>query len=197
MTDSPKHHIILASRSPYRRALLDKIGLRADPVPADINEAPRPGERPADLALRLAREKAEHIAAKHFSSLVIGSDQVAELNGNPLGKPGSRLRAIEQLQACSGKAVVFHTGLCVINSATGHTQQCCEKTTVHFRELSSEQIARYIDAEPALDCAGSFKAEGLGITLFRSIEGTDPNALIGLPLIRLVEFLGKEGLPLP
>ncbi|NKI17315.1 septum formation inhibitor Maf [Spongiibacter sp. KMU-166] len=197
MTQTPTPSIILASGSSYRRALLEKIGLAPEIQPANIDETPAANEPPATLALRLAREKAAHVAQSRPAGLIIGSDQVADLNGSPLGKPGTAANAIEQLHSCSGQTVIFHTGLCVINAQTGRIQQSCEQVAVHFRTLSSEQIKRYVAAEPALDCAGSFKAEGLGITLFHRIEGTDPNTLIGLPIIRLVEFLANEGVALP
>ncbi len=193
MTQTPTPAIILASGSSYRRALLEKIGLTPEIQPANIDETPAANEPPATLALRLAREKSAHVAQSRPAGLIIGSDQVADLNGSPLGKPGTATKAIEQLHSCSGQTVIFH----VINAQTGRIQQSCEQVAVHFRTLSGEQIKRYVAAEPALDCAGSFKAEGLGITLFHRIEGADPNTLIGLPIIRLVEFLANEGVALP
>lgn len=192
-----KPTIILASSSPYRRELLSRIGIAAQCHAPDIDETPFDNEAPAALAARLAIAKAQHIAQHHSNALIIGSDQVAELDGQPLGKPGSRARAIAQLQACSGKTLVFHSGLCLINSNNQRQQHCVERFAASFRTLSQQQIQRYVDREPALDCAGSFKMEGLGISLFRSLNGRDPNSLIGLPLIRLIDFLEAENYPIP
>lgn len=189
--------LILASSSRYRARLLCNIGLSPTCQSPDIDESPLANEGPAELAGRLAQAKAEHIAKQHRDALVIGSDQVADLHGHILGKPGSRERAIEQLSRCAGKTLVFHTGLCLINTRTARTHRCVERFAVSFRPLSQQQIIRYVDAEPALDCAGSFKMEGLGISLFRSLHGSDPNTLIGLPLIRLIDYLNIEGYPLP
>ncbi len=189
--------IILASGSPYRRELLARAGIIAESIAPNIDESPLPGESPAGLAQRLAITKARHIAQSHDHALIIGSDQVAELDGRALGKPGTPARAAEQLQACSGKTLIFHTGLCLINSGSGRQQHCVERFAATFRSLDAEQIQRYISREPALDCAGSFKIEGLGISLFRNLHGRDPNSLIGLPLIRLIDFLAAENYPIP
>ncbi|KAA6186250.1 septum formation inhibitor Maf [Thiohalocapsa marina] len=185
--------LILASSSPFRRELLQRLGLAFDAVAADVDESPLPNEPPADLVVRLAQSKARAVAASHPDALVIGSDQVACINGRVLGKPGDRANAIAQLQQASGQTAVFHTGLCLLNAATGRMQALCEPFKAHFRQLTPQQIAAYVDREQPLNCAGSFKSEGLGIALFRRLEGDDPNALIGLPLIRLIDMLAGEG----
>ncbi|MAK43926.1 MULTISPECIES: Maf family protein [Spongiibacter] len=189
--------IVLASSSRYRQQLISQLGIQAECHAPNIDETPLNTEKPAETALRLARQKAAHVATQHKDALVIGSDQVADLDGIALGKPGDRDQTIEQLQACSGKTLHFHTGLCLINSQSGRQQNCVETFTVHFRPLTTDQITRYVDKEPAFDCAGGFKMEGLGISLFERLSGDDPNTLIGLPLIRLVDFLTKEGYALP
>ena len=189
--------IVLASSSRYRQQLVSQLGILAECHAPNIDETPLNTEKPAETALRLARQKAVHVATQHKDALVIGSDQVADLDGIALGKPGDRNRTIEQLQACSGKTLHFHTGLCMINSQSGRQQNCLETFTVYFRSLTTDQIIRYVDNEPAFDCAGGFKMEGLGISLFERLSGDDPNTLIGLPLIRLVDFLTKEGYALP
>lgn len=189
--------IVLASSSRYRQQLISQLGIPAECHAPNIDETPLNTEKPAETALRLAQQKAAHVATQHKDALVIGSDQVADLDGIALGKPGDRGRTIEQLQACSGKTLHFHTGLCLINSQSGRQQDCVDTFTVRFRPLTTEQITRYVDKEPAFDCAGGFKMEGLGISLFERLSGDDPNTLIGLPLIRLVDFLTKEDYPLP
>ncbi|WHI49405.1 Maf family protein [Microbulbifer sp. MLAF003] len=186
--------LILASSSPYRRALLGQLHLSFEHIAPQINEEAKPGESANALALRLAEEKAHALAPKNPQSLIIGSDQVAECNGRILSKPGNRERAITQLRACSGNKVTFFTGLSVLNSTTKRQLSSVEIYTVYFRQLGMEQIERYIDLEEPYDCAGSFKVEGLGITLFEKLEGSDINTLVGLPLIRLVDFLGEFGI---
>ncbi|WP_300523367.1 nucleoside triphosphate pyrophosphatase [Alcanivorax sp.] len=195
MTDTPA--LLLASSSPFRRQLLDKLGLKFIHQSPDIDESRLAGEAPLELVMRLAREKAEALAGDHPDTLIIGSDQVAVIGDQVLGKPGSREKAIEQLSAASGQRVTFLTGLCLLNTATGRTQVACDPFHVQFRTLRPEQIERYVDAEQPLNCAGSFKSEGLGIVLFKALEGRDPNALVGLPLILLTEFLAAEGMSLP
>lgn len=192
VTSSSTHSLILASGSNYRRALLEKIGLRPACQPPNIDESPRSNEAAATLSRRLSISKALAVAKQHPSALIIASDQCAELDGQILGKPGTRARAQEQLARCSGREVVFHTGLCLLNSQTGRQQIAVEVVNVAFRTLTNAEIERYIDQEPALDCAGSFKVEGRGIALFRYVRSDDPNTLIGLPLIRLIEFLKAE-----
>jgi septum formation protein len=186
--------IVLASTSPFRRDLLARLGL---PFVADspaVDESRRPDEPPQVLVLRLAEAKARAVAECHPGSLVIGSDQVACIGDEVLGKPGDRARAIAQLERASGRAVLFQTGLCLLNTASGRAQTLVEPFRVHFRRLTRARIEGYVDRERPFDCAGSFKSEGLGIALFQRLEGEDPTALIGLPLIRLVALLELEGL---
>lgn len=189
--------LVLASTSPFRQSLLAHLGLPFDTSSPDVNESALEGEAPEQLVQRLARLKAAAVAAAHPDSLIIGSDQVACIEGRIMGKPGDRETAIAQLSLASGKAVTLYTGLCLLNTRSRHEQVVCEPYTVHFRTLSQGQIERYVDKEQPFGCAGSFKSEGLGITLFSRLEGDDPNALIGLPLIRLVELLNNEGVILP
>jgi len=188
--------IILASASKYRRQLLQNIAIDARCIAADIDETPLSNESPKKIALRLAIAKAEAVAS-HENGVIIGSDQVASLDGQPLGKPGSIEKARLQLQRCSGQKVTFYTGLSVINSRTQHRHQCVESYSVFFRSLSETEIDRYLEIDQPFDCAGSFKAEGVGISLFEKLEGDDPNTLIGLPLIKLCEFLRAEGIAIP
>jgi len=195
MTDTPA--LLLASSSPFRRQLLDKLGLDFIHQSPDIDESRLAGESPVALVMRLAREKAGALAGSHPDTLIIGSDQVAVIGDRVLGKPGTREKAIEQLSAASGQRVTFLTGLCLLNTATGRTQVACDPFHVQFRTLRPAQIERYVDAEQPLNCAGSFKSEGLGIVLFKAMEGRDPNTLVGLPLILLTEFLAAEGISLP
>lgn len=195
MTDTPA--LLLASSSPFRRQLLDKLGLNFIHQSPDIDETRLAGESPVALVMRLAREKAAALADSHPDTLIIGSDQVAVIGDQVLGKPGTREKAIEQLSAASGQRVTFLTGLCLLNTATGRTQVACDPFHVQFRTLRPAQIERYVDAEQPLNCAGSFKSEGLGIVLFKALEGRDPNTLVGLPLILLTEFLAAEGVALP
>jgi septum formation protein len=185
--------LVLASTSPFRRELLAKLGLPFSTAAPDVDESPRAGETAEQLVLRLAEAKARAVAERFADALIIGSDQVAGLGGAILGKPGDRERAVAQLSAASGRTVVFRTGLCLLNAATGRAQTRCEPFKVHFRPLTQAQIEAYVDREQPFGCAGSFKSEGLGITLFERLEGDDPNALIGLPLIRLVAMLSAEG----
>ena len=187
-------NIILASTSPYRRALLARLLPDFECVPPEVDETPLPGEAPEALAGRLATAKAWAIATRYPDALVIGSDQVASLDGEIQSKPGSAEAAVAQLRASSGRHVSFQTGLAVI--APGVSLQHVEPFNVHFRVLSAGDIAGYVAREPALDCAGSFKAEGLGIALFERLEGADPTALEGLPLIALTGMLRKAGVNL-
>ncbi len=189
--------LILGSTSPFRKELLNKLGLSFTADAPDIDETMHAGERPQALVQRLALEKARAVAEKHTDALVIGSDQVACIDNDILGKPGNRERAIAQLTQAAGKRVSFYTGLCLLNSDSGESQVACEPFHVHFRPLSQAQIERYLDAEEPYNCAGSFKSEGLGISLFERLEGDDPNSLIGLPLIRLIAMLEREGVSLP
>ena len=186
--------LVLASSSTYRGSLLQRLGLPFDSVSPDIDEAPHPGETPAALARRLAESKARAVAERYQRHLIIGSDQVANLHGESLGKPGSRTRNIEQLRRCAGQTVTFATGLCVLNSESDSIQLDVIDYAVQFLPLTQEQVARYVDREHPFDCAGGFKSEGLGVSLFREMSGTDPSALVGLPLIKLCEMLRNEGL---
>jgi len=191
--------IILASSSSYRKSLLKRLISNFESRQPDIDENPIPEETPDALAKRLACEKARAVA-QHFQNepaLVIGSDQVAWANGKQLHKPGDRAKNIAQLLSLSEQTAHFYTGLCVINTQTNKTQTSVELYTTEFRSLTTKQVQHYVDKEPALDCAGGFKMEGLGISLFKRVYGDDPNTLIGLPLIRLVEFLENEGIALP
>jgi septum formation protein len=198
-TDKQGHppKIVLGSTSPFRRALLEKLGVNFEVDSPDIDEQQQSGESPERLVTRLATEKAKAVANNHQKALVIGSDQVACIDDQILGKPGNRENAINQLSLASGRKVTFYTGLCLLNSTTGVNQVLCEPFHVYFRPLKLQQIERYLDAEEPYNCAGSFKSEGLGIALFSRLEGDDPNSLIGLPLIRLISFLEKEGIYIP
>jgi septum formation protein len=187
--------LILASTSRYRRELLARLRVEFEVARPDVDETPRPGEAPATLAARLAAAKGAAVSALHPGAWVIGSDQVADLGGRPLGKSGDRDAAIAQLRAMSGQAVVFRTALCVMRDAQAFSAM--DETIVRFRELADEEIARYVDAEQPFDCAGSFKSEGLGIALFDAIETSDPTALVGLPLIATARLLRQAGFLLP
>jgi len=189
--------LILGSTSPFRKALLEKLSIPFITDSPQTDESPHNGESPTELVQRLAEAKARDVGRRYPHALIIGSDQVACVDGEILGKPGNRKNAIAQLSAASGKAVTFYTGLCLFNAATGQSRVTMEPFTVRFRDLTDEQIERYIDHEQPFNCAGSFKSEGFGITLFSALEGRDPNALIGLPLILLVEMLAEQGIILP
>lgn len=186
--------LVLASTSPYRRELLGRLGLPFAVANPDTDETALAGETPTATALRLSEAKARAVANQHPGALIIGSDQVAEMDGRIFGKPGTHDKAVEQLRALSGKTVNFFTGLCVLDAATGKAELCGVPTLVGFRELSDTEIANYLRREPAYNCAGSAKSEGLGIALLTRIHGDDPNALIGLPLIALCELLRKHGM---
>ena len=189
--------LVLGSTSPFRRELLEKLGLPFSTAAPDVDESRRRGESPEALVQRLAEAKARAVAGQFPQALIIGSDQVACVDGKILGKPGNREKAIAQLESMSGKTVCFHTGLCLYNAACGSIQVICDDFRVHFRTLRHGQIERYVDREEPFNCAGSFKSEGLGITLFEKLQGDDPNSLVGLPLIRLVTMLDREGVKLP
>ncbi len=189
--------IILASGSPQRKTLLARLGINFSIHAPDIDETAQAGESASALVTRLAETKATAIAGQFQNALIIGSDQVAELNGRILGKPGSHANAVSQLSQCSGRTVTFHTGLCVLDTENNHREIDDVLFDVKFRKLSTDQIERYVSAEQPYDSAGSFKSEALGITLFESLNGTDPTALIGLPLIRLTTMLANRGLILP
>ena len=186
-------HLVLASSSPYRRELLARLGLPFKHAAPDVDERPRAGETPIALVCRLAETKARAVAARFPGALIIGADQVATRGTEMLSKPGTEERAIEQLTLLSGRTVRFLTALCVLNTVTHRLQAAVEHVDVVFRELTPAQIAAYVERDRPLDCAGAFRSEGLGVALVRRLEGDDPAALIGLPLIRLVDFLAAEG----
>lgn len=188
--------LVLASTSRYRRELLGRLGLPFEVDRPEVDEAPLAGESPEGTAVRLARAKASAVAVRHTGAWVIGSDQVADLDGRALGKAGAREPALAQLQACSGQRVVFHTALCLLRN-DGSPLAALDRTEVVFRTLDRDDILRYLDAEQPYDCAGSFKCEGLGITLFEAIHSQDPTALVGLPLIALSRALRAAGYRLP
>ena len=185
--------LVLASTSPFRKALLDRLQVEYTCDSPDINESALAGETIEQMVTRLACEKARAVTDRHPDALIIGSDQSAVLDGEILTKSGNFDNAVRQLRNASGKRIVFQTGLCLLNSATGESQSACVPYSVEFRELTDAMIENYLKKEEPYNCAGSFKSEGLGITLFRRFEGEDPNALIGLPLIKLTEFLDNEG----
>ena len=189
--------LILASTSAYRRELLTRLELPFEVARPEVDETPEPGETPVALAERLALAKAQALAAREPDALIIGSDQVAYLGDEIFGKPGTVERAVAQLQRMRGQAVVFHTAVALLNTRSGQTQVCGVPTTVRFRDLSDDEIVRYVDKEQPLDCAGAAKVERLGISLLEALAGDDPTALIGLPLIALSRMLRAEGLRLP
>lgn len=189
--------LILASSSPYRRELLQRLRLPFECASPDIDESPLPGESAEQLVRRLAEAKARALAARFPEHLIIGSDQAAVQGQAILGKPHTLERAMEQLKASSGSSVSLLTGLALLDSASGRCQVDCIPFRVHFRELDEARIRRYLEAERPFDCAGSFKAEGLGVSLFRATEGEDGTSLVGLPLIRLVDMLLAEGVQVP
>lgn len=197
--DEPRPALILASTSRYRRELLQRLGLPFEVQAPDMDETPGPDEAPADLAQRLSKAKAAAVAAQcgQADVVVIGSDQVADLHGRPVGKPGTHERAVAQLRAMRGQRVMFHTAVTVMRPRTGHVRTLLAPVAVQFRALEDEEIERYLAAEQPYDCAGSAKAEALGITLLDRIESDDPTALIGLPLIRTCALLREAGLRLP
>ncbi|WP_454253432.1 Maf family protein [Pseudomonas sp. Marseille-Q7302] len=189
--------ILLASSSPYRRQLLERLCLPFAHQSPDIDETPLPGEHPRDLVERLARLKAAALGDQSDHTLVIGSDQATAIEGEILGKPLSHDRAHQQLARASGRTLVFHTGLAVLDSRTGKCWSEVVDFQVRFRPLDAATIDRYLLVEQPYDCAGSFKAEGLGIALFEAMQGDDPTSLIGLPLIRLTALLREAGLQVP
>lgn len=191
--------LILASSSPYRKELLSRLHLPFEQMVPDIDETPRPGEAPEETAMRLAREKAHAIALRSPESLVIGSDQVATLEGIQIGKPGTHENALKQLQMMRGRKVIFHTALCLWDDRrsdpTADVQVENVQTFVTFRDLRDEELDAYLRMEQPYDCAGSAKNEGLGIAILEKIESTDPTALTGLPLIALTTMLRRAGVP--
>lgn len=186
--------IVLASTSPYRKALLEKLGVPFICANPAIDETPFPHEEAITLVARLAQEKARALANTYPQHVIIGSDQVCVLNGTITGKPLTPENATAQLRQASGRCVTFYTGLALFNSASGTMQSVVEPFDVHFRTLREDEIAAYLARERPWHCAGSFKSEGLGISLFDKLSGRDPNTLIGLPLIALCDMLRREGI---
>ncbi len=196
MTDMPPRPLILGSTSAYRRELLERLRIPFTVESPHVDETPLPGEAPAALAVRLALAKARAVAERFPDSVVIGSDQVADLDGCPLGKPGNHTRAVEQLQRMRGKTVIFQTAVAVVCAQSGFAQEALAPVKVKFRDLTDAEIEAYLRAEEPYDCAGSAKSEGLGIALLESIENDDPTALVGLPLIRTSSMLREAGVAL-
>jgi septum formation protein len=195
--DRTARRLVLASTSRYRRMLLERLGLPFVAVAPGIDETPLAGEIPAATAFRLAEAKARGIVPAHADALIIGSDQVADCEGRPIGKPGTHEVALTQLAELSGKTVVFHTALALLDAATGECQTALVDVRSTFRYLSAAEIEAYLRRDEPYDCAGSVRSEGLGIALFESIESDDPTALIGLPLIRLARMLRAAGVQVP
>lgn len=198
--DSPPggaRRLILGSTSRYRRELLERLRIAFDVQAPEVDETPHPGESPQQLALRLALAKAHAVASRHPDAIVIGSDQVADLDGEPLGKPGNHERATDQLRRMRGRTVIFQTALAVVCQASGFEQVDLAAVKVRFRDLSDAEIETYLQAEQPYDCAGSAKSEGLGIALLESIDNDDPTALVGLPLIRTCRMIRAAGIALP
>jgi len=186
--------LILGSTSPYRRELLERLHLPFDTAAPDIDETPLPGEQPEQMVLRLAEAKARKVAETHPGAVIIGGDQCSVCEGEILGKPGTIENAVKQLQKLSGKAIVFQTALCLYQADKDILDIDLVPFTVHFRKMDEAMIRRYLKKEPALNCAGAFKSEGYGIALTERLEGDDPTALIGLPLIRLRRMLEDAGI---
>lgn len=185
--------LVLASTSPFRKQLLEKLHLAFVTNKPNVDETAFPDEDAQQLVKRLAIDKAQAVSKQYNNALIIGSDQVCVNNGVILGKPGDFENAFEQLTRASGKCITFYTGLALVNNKTGHIQSLVEEYIVHFRELTDQMITHYLEKEQPYNCAGSFKSEGYGIALFSRLEGKDPNSLIGLPLISLIEMLENEG----
>lgn len=196
MIDTLQRQLILGSTSAYRRQLLERLRIPFTVAAPDVNEAPLTGETPQAMACRLALAKAKAVAAQFPASIVIGSDQVADLDGEALGKPGDHVRAVAQLQKMRGQTVIFQTAVAVACLETGFLQMDLAQVKVRFRDLSDAEIEAYLRAETPYDCAGSAKSEGLGIVLLESIDNDDPTALVGLPLIRTCQMLQAAGLKL-
>jgi len=185
--------LVLGSTSPFRKSILEKLAVPFETAAPDVDESPLENETPQDLVLRLAELKARTVGENYPDHLIIGSDQVAVVNDRILGKPGNHENAMQQLSDASGKTVHFFTGLCLYNSCTDQSQSEVVPYNVVFRQLQTSEIENYLQKEKPYNCAGSFKSEGLGITLFERLQGDDPNTLMGLPLIRLVAMLRQEG----
>ncbi len=189
--------IVLGSTSPFRKSLLDKLHLPFIQCSSEIDESPLDGETPKEMVLRLSHTKASAFTSKYPNHIIITSDQCAVFNNQPVGKPHTYENAVKQLESFSNNSITFYTGLVVINTAKNNTFEYLDSTTVHFRKLTKEVIHNYISIEQPLKCAGSFKSEGLGVTLFNKIDSRDPNALIGLPLMALTDIFYEMGFALP
>ena len=187
--------LILASSSPFRKSLLEKLNLEFDCDSPEIDEAVMAGETIENMVKRLSEAKARALESAHPDALIIGSDQSAALNGQVLNKPGNFETAFKQLKAASGEEITFYTGLCLLNTESGQAETICEPYIVKFRTLTDSEITHYLNQEKPFNCAGSFKSEALGISLFESLRGDDPNTLIGLPLIQLCRMLKSQGMP--
>ncbi len=194
MLSSPPRPLVLGSTSRYRRELLARLGVPFEVAAPDVDETPHPGELPLALATRLALAKAQAVAALWPQAVVIGSDQVADLHGEPLGKPGNHARATEQLRRMRGQVVIFQTALAVVCVETGFVQQDVAQVKVLFRDLTDDEIENYLQTEQPYDCAGSAKSEGLGIAQLERIDNDDPTALVGLPLIRTARMIRAAGI---
>lgn len=192
----PRYELILASTSPYRRQLFERLGVDFQCVAPDVDEKPSAEETPADLAARLAREKALAVAGRFPDALVLGSDQTASVAGQRLGKPGTEKRARGQLAFCSGRTVLFYTAVALASDGEVR-DECCVTTEVVFRPLTAEEIAAYVAHDRPLDCCGSFRWEGVGISLFEALRSDDPTALEGFPLISVAAMLRRCGVPVP
>jgi septum formation protein len=186
--------LVLASASPYRKALLERLGLPFTVAAAAIDESPQPDEAPADTAVRLAEAKALRVANAYPDALIVGSDQVADFQGTAIGKPRDPADALEQLRAMQGRTIVFHTGLALLDARTGRCRRALVDVASTFRQLDDAALEAYLERDQPYDCAGSVKVEALGIALFPRVASDDPTALIGLPLIRLTDMLIAEGL---
>jgi len=197
MTSGQRRTLVLASTSPFRRELLQRLGIAFETMAPDVDETRRQGEDPEELVLRLSEAKARAGAGQYPDALIIGSDQVAVCGNEVLGKPGNHEAACAQLAHLSGRQVSFLTGLCLFDAANGNALVELVPYQVTFRQLTDQQIDRYLKIEQPYNCAGSFKSEGLGISLFESMQGDDPNALVGLPLIRLTSWLNAAGIDIP
>jgi len=193
MSEPVHRRLILGSTSPYRREILARLRVAFEVAAPDVDETPQPAERPMQLACRLAMAKARSVAAQFPDCVVIGSDQVADLDGQPLGKPGDHARATAQLRKMSGRTVIFQTAVAVVCQDSGFAQLDLAPVKVRFRDLTDAEIETYLQAETPYDCAGSAKSEGLGIALLESIENDDPTALVGLPLIRTCRMIRAAG----
>ncbi|MDO9198037.1 Maf family nucleotide pyrophosphatase [Rhodoferax sp.] len=196
MSESTHRKLVLGSTSPYRRELLERLRIPFEVAAPDVDETPQPSESPKQLACRLAMSKARAVAAQFPACVVIGSDQVADLDGHALGKPGNHARAVAQLHEMRGQTVIFQTAVAVVCLETGFAQMDLAQVKVKFRDLTDAEIESYLLAETPYDCAGSAKSEGLGIALLESIDNDDPTALVGLPLIRTCRMIQAAGVRL-